>query len=66
MSLSKDGEKFRNQLAEQGIEKTPNELEADVKNAINNISQGTCDVCGRSKEVAHGICYECWKNEVMQ
>lgn len=60
MALSSTGHEFRTQLAEAGIEVTPDQLVEAIEEAAGRIGYGQCVHCGRAdQELRYGWCFDC-------
>lgn len=59
MTLSPDGYKLRNAIAEGGFEVTPDELDDALLEAHERIGGGPCVKCGKMKETRFGWCFQC-------
>lgn len=66
MTLSKDGYRLRNMIAEAGFEVTPDELDDALMKAHERISGGVCHFCGKgdeNTELRYGMCFKCFMKD---
>jgi len=66
MTLSKEGYKLREAIAEAGFEITPDELDEALLEAHERIGGGVCRFCGEgdeNTELRYGMCYKCFISE---
>ncbi len=63
MTLSKNGYRLRELLAESGFEVTPDELDEALMEAHERISGGKCRFYGKGNEnteLRYGMCFKCF------
>lgn len=58
-TLSRDGQKLRERIAEAGIELTPDELATGLAEAFARGGYGPCVNCGQEEELRLGWCFDC-------
>ncbi len=62
MTLSQDGYRLREAIAEAGFEITPDELDGALLEAHERIGGGVCRFCGEGDEdteLRYGMCFKC-------
>ena len=63
MTLSGDGYRLRNAMADAGFEVTPDELDEAFMEAHERIGGGVCKFCGKGDEhteLRYGMCFPCF------